>query len=148
MGIMSAIPVIGKIVEKGLGVVDQFVEDKDAANKLKAEIKKQIEAQSHEQDIEELKAQAGIIKAEATGESSAQRNWRPHLMYFLMFLLGFNGVLVPLANGMFGLNIPVVDAWNAIPAPMWQLLMIGMGGYIGGRSGEKIIREWSKSKRQ
>lgn len=147
MGILSVVPAIGKIIEKGLGVVDQFVEDKDQANKLKAEIKKQVESQTHEKDIEELKAQAGIIKAEATGESPAQRNWRPHLMYFIMFLLGFNGVLVPLGNATFGLDIPVVEAWDAIPAPMWQLLMIGMGGYIGGRSGEKIIREWTKGKR-
>lgn len=142
MGILSAIPVVGEVVEKGLGVVDKFVEDKDRANEIKAEIKKQIESQSHEKDIEKLKAQAGIIKAEATGESEVQRKWRPHLMYLIMFLLVFNGVVVPLGEAMFQVDIPILEAWDAIPGQMWQLLMIGVGGYIGGRSGEKIIKDW------
>ena len=139
---MSIVDAILGIADKGLSVVDQFVTDKDQANKLKAEIKKQIEAQTHEKDIEQLKAQAGIIKAEASGESSAQRNWRPHLMYMIMFLLAFNGVIVPLSEAFFQVDIPTLQAWDAIPVPMWQLLMIGMGGYIGGRSGEKIVKEW------
>lgn len=146
MGLMSALPVVGKIVEKGLGIVDDMVEDKDKANELKAKIRQQIEAQTHEQDMQELKAQAGIIQAEATGESSAQRNWRPHLMYFLMFLLGFNGVVAPLGNAVFGLDIPTLKAWEAIPAEMWQLLMIGMGGYIGGRSAEKVAKGLGQKK--
>lgn len=146
MGLMSALPVVGKIVEKGLGVVDQFVEDKDQANRLKAEIRQQIESQTHEEDMQELKAQAGIIQAEATGESAAQRNWRPHLMYFLMFLLGFNGVIAPLGNAFFGVHIPTLQAWKAIPAEMWQLLMIGMGGYIGGRSAEKVVKGLGRRK--
>lgn len=144
MGILSAIPIVGDVIERGLGVVDKFVEDKDRANELKAEIKRQIEAQTHEKDIEMLKAQAGIITAEAAGESEAQRNWRPHLMYLIMFLLVFNGVIVPLGEAIFQVDIPVLEAWDAIPGQMWQLLMIGVGGYIGGRSAEKVIRDWKK----
>ena len=140
MGILSAIPVIGNIVDKGLDVVDKFVEDKDQANKLKAEIKKKIEDNTHEKEITELKAQAGIIKAEATGESPAQRNWRPHLMYLIMGLLVFNGAIVPLGEAIFQVNIPTLEAWEAIPSQMWQLLMIGVGGYVGGRSAEKIFK--------
>ena len=148
MGLLSNIPVLGKVIDKGLDVVDQLVEDKDQANKIKAEIKKQIESQDHELAMAQIQSQAKIITAEATGESAAQRNWRPHLMYFIMFLLCFNGVIVPLCNAIFGLQIPMLEAWSAIPEPMWQLLMIGMGGYIGGRSGEKIIREWAKARKQ
>lgn len=48
MGLLSNIPVLGKLIDKGLDVVDQLVEDKDQANKIKAEIKKQIESQEHE----------------------------------------------------------------------------------------------------
>lgn len=139
MGILSAIPVIGEVVEKGLGVVDKFVEDKDEANKLKAEIKRQIESQSHEEDIEKLKSQAGIIKSEATGESEVQRKWRPHLMYLIMFLLVFNGVVVPLGEAIFQVDIPILEAWDSIPKQMWQLLTVGVGGYIGSRGVEKGI---------
>jgi NAD(P)-dependent dehydrogenase (short-subunit alcohol dehydrogenase family) len=140
MGILSAIPVIGEVVEKGLGVVDKFVEDKDQANRLKAEIKQQIEAQTHERDITKLQAQASIIKAEATGESAEQRKWRPHLMYVIMGILVFNAAIVPVGEAVFQVDIPTLEAWQAIPPQMWQLLMIGMGGYIGGRTAEKIFR--------
>jgi hypothetical protein len=32
----------------------------------------------------------------------------------------------------------------SIPDPMWNLLTIGVGGYIAGRSGEKIAENWKK----
>ena len=35
MSILSAIPLIGKAFDKGLGIVDKFVTDKDKANELK-----------------------------------------------------------------------------------------------------------------
>lgn len=152
-GILAAIPVIGKVVEKGLDVVDEWVEDKDKANELKAEIKEQIEKNTHEEDIAKIHAdtakfaeKAGIVKAEIQGEDKAQRTWRPHLMYFIMGLMAFNGVLVPLIAA-FGVDIPVLEAWKAIPKPMWHVLMIGLGGYVGGRSAEKITREISRMKR-
>jgi hypothetical protein len=35
MSILSAIPLIGKAIDKGLGIVDKYVPDKDKANELK-----------------------------------------------------------------------------------------------------------------
>lgn len=147
MGLFTKLTGLEDIIDKGLDIVDKFVKDKDQAAKLKHEIKSQIEDNTHERDIQKLKSQTEIITGEIDGESPAQRNWRPHLMYFIMFLLAFNGVIVPLGNAMFGADIPALEAWNAIPGQLWQLLMIGMGGYIGGRTGEKMFREWRKSKK-
>lgn len=154
-GILAAIPVIGKVVEKGLDVIDDLVVDKDQANRLKAAIRKTIEDNTHEEDLAEIQAEAtkftkraGIVTAEITGEDKAQRSWRPHLMYFIMGLMAFNGVLVPLVEAVFGVKIPVLEAWEAIPPPMWKVLMIGLGGYIGGRSAEKITKEIGKWKRR
>jgi hypothetical protein len=141
MTILSFIPIIGDIIDKGLGIVDSMVEDKDKANELKHAIKNQILVQQHDEIVQRLKSQSEIIIAEATGESSAQRSWRPHLMYLIMFLLVFNGVVVPLGEAIFHINIPILEAWNAIPENMWSLLMIGLGGYIGGRTAEKIVKE-------
>jgi len=136
-GILSAIPIIGRVVEKGLDVVDEWVEDKDQANKLKAEIKKQIEAQTHEADIAELKAQAGIIGKEAQGESWLQRNWRPLLMLTVIIIIFNNYVLVPYAGAIWPDYVHVLE----LPSGLWALLNVGVGGYVGGRSVEKIIRE-------
>jgi len=35
MGILAALPLVGKIFDKGLGIIDQFIPDKDKANELK-----------------------------------------------------------------------------------------------------------------
>ena len=66
---------IGTIGGKVLDIVDDVVEDKDAANNLKFQIQKQL----IETKPTELGAQAKIVLAEAQG-SWLQRNWRPLLM--------------------------------------------------------------------
>ena len=66
---------IGSIGGKVLDIVDDVVEDKDEANRLKFEIqRKLIENKSNE-----LESAAKIVLAEAQG-SWLQRNWRPLLM--------------------------------------------------------------------
>jgi len=47
MSFLSFLPVIGKLIEKGLGIADQAVTDKDKLNELKATLM-QIEAQAKE----------------------------------------------------------------------------------------------------
>lgn len=143
MGILSAIPVIGKVIDKGLDVVDQFITDKDQANKLKAEIKKQIEAQTHEKDIEELKAQASIVKAEVQGESWLQRNWRPLMMMIFVLIVANNYLIFPYAS-MWTDKVTVLN----FPSAFWGLLTVGIGGYVGSKTMERIkgVRPEQKQK--
>ena len=61
---------IGSIGGKVLDIVDDVVEDKDEANKLKFEIQRQL----IENKSSELEASAKIVLAEAPG-SWLQRNW-------------------------------------------------------------------------
>ena len=125
---------IASIAGPVLSIIDKAVTDKDLAQQLKHEIGMTIE--SNAADIQ--KAAAGIVQAEVQGESAVQRNWRPHLMYLIMGLLVFNGVVVPMLWEIFDVRLPVLEAYNAIPAELWNILMVGLGGYIGGRSLEKI----------
>lgn len=138
-GILTAIPVIGKVLDKGLGIIDKFVEDKDQANRLKAEIKQQIESQTHEAEIAELRAQAGLVGAEIRGESWLQRNWRPMLMLTVILIIFNNYVLFPYLS-LFTDKARMLD----LPKGLWALLNIGVGGYVAGRSGEKIVRKLRK----
>ncbi|MGJ8680501.1 3TM-type holin [Paraglaciecola sp.] len=70
-----------------------------------------------------LESKTQIITAEANGQSWIQRNWRPITM--LTFL-----VLVVLDS--FGLLA------FRLSEDAWTLLKIGLGGYVAGRSVEKI----------
>jgi hypothetical protein len=71
-----------------------------------------------------MEMQASIITAEAQGHSWLQRTWRPITM--LTFL-----VLIILDS--FGLLA------FRLSAEAWTLLKIGLGGYVVGRSAEKVI---------
>ena len=123
------------IVQPLFGTIDKFIEDKDLAAKLKSE----LEAQALANAKSEMEAKRDILVAEISGESEAQRNWRPHLMYLIMGLFVFNGVAVPILAA-FGYTLPTLEAWNAIPGELWDVLMVGLGGYIGGRTLEKVAR--------
>jgi hypothetical protein len=119
---------IGTIGGKVLDIVDDVVEDKDAANKLKFQIQKQL----LESKGTELEAQAKIVLAEAQG-SWLQRNWRPMLM------VTFAGLVVAHWFGLTASNIP-----ESLQNSLLNIVMVGVGGYVAGRSAEKVADKWKK----
>ncbi len=86
-----------------------------------------------------IQAQASIIKAEATGHSWLQRNWRPLLMTLFGIIILNNYILNPYMAALFDIDITM-----EIPEQMWSLLKLGVSGYIVGRSVEKGIEKWKK----
>lgn len=110
------------------GVIDQTVEDKDQAAAIKAKLQEMVLTGQ----MKEIEAAAQIIVAEAQGESWLQRNWRPMLMCLFGLIIANNYIVVPLFGS------PAAE----IPPDMWDLLKIGVGGYVVGRSVEKGIRVW------
>lgn len=96
---------------------------------------KSLEYEKKVLDYEIALAQAkrDVVVAEASGHSWIQRNWRPTLMMLFGSIVAWNYMLGP----MFGVP-PAEIPEDAIPAPLWTLITVGIGGYIGGRSMEKI----------
>jgi len=137
---LAALPVVGKILDGVIGLVDKAVLDKDEAEKLKTQLTEVFNKSDLERFTTEIKAQAGVIIAEATGQSWLQRNWRPGLMALFGLIIFNNYVLNPWLSAMFSINIMM-----EIPPDMWALLKLGVGGYIVGRSTEKAVEVW-KSK--
>jgi len=125
-------PVAG-LFTKALDIVDDLVPDKDLANKLKAALQQQFMSITHNEFIELLKSQTAIVLAEAKG-GWLQRNWRPGLMA-LFGLIIFNNYLV---HPYISLFFPGKSVMLALPPEMWSLLKIGIGGYVVGRSVEKV----------
>ncbi len=81
-----------------------------------------------------MEAGRDVVLAEAEGESWLQRNWRPLTILNAAAILFNNYVLVPRLKA-FGIETVAV---LTIPDGMWSLLTIGLGGYIVGRTVEKI----------
>jgi hypothetical protein len=125
--LMSAMAPLAKIL---FNTVDKAVEDKDLANKLKADLQTQM-LQSH---TEELTAAARVIEAEAKAGWFAA-SWRPLLMYVLIFILIWNYILGPIIKFFFHAAITI-----DLPGDVWTLLQIGLGGYVVGRSAESVAR--------
>lgn len=127
------------VIEKVGQVLEKWIPDADARAEAKEEITRQILSA----ESEFIRSSADVIVAEAKGESWMQRNWRPSLMFMFGFIIANNFILVPYFGALFSVDIPSLD----IPEQMWSLITLGVGGYIAGRSGEKIIREWTNKDR-
>ena len=138
MSFLTNLPIIGKIFEKTLGIIDKTVPDEDLRARLKAE----IATADYSVLLKEIESQTQTLAAEMVG-SDAQRNWRPHLMYLIQFFLFYLIVIVPIA-GAFGADLQVDKALASVPEQMWTLITIGVGGYTMARSGEKMMDSWAK----
>ena len=72
--------------------------------------------------------QAAIVQAEAASEHWLAACWRPVLM------LTFGGLIVA---RWFGWSTPGLTEVEALK--LWDIVQLGLGGYVIGRSAEKII---------
>lgn len=122
---------LGSAILPGVfNVVDQVVEDKDQAARLKHE----LQMAALQGSLTDTKTARDVIVAEAQGKSWIQRNWRPITMLTFVFIIANNYIFVPYAQA-FGANIPALE----IPNGMWALLNVGIGGYIASRGVEKVF---------
>lgn len=115
-------------------VLDKTVEDKDLKRKLKAEAISQLVNKDNEEFMTHLKEAGSIIRAEANSQSWLARNWRPMLMCLFGLIVANNYILFPYVN----LYSPQHAILLPIPPDLWALLKIGVGGYVVGRSAEKV----------
>jgi hypothetical protein len=130
----------GPITElvKGIGgVIDSVTttsEEKMVAQAKLFELQSAFTVKLTELDTQFAAEQAKVVIAEAQSESWLTRNWRPILMLTFTYIIAHNFVLAPLFS----------FASLEIPAQMWELLKLGIGGYIGGRSAEYIAEQIGK----
>ena len=120
--------VIGEIGK----VIDNIFTNDEERQKAKNELIKIIQ----EKELELQKMQTEIIVAEAKG-NWLQRSWRPVLMLSFGFIVIYTKFIAPL----FDLKIPELEN------EFWNLLQLGIGGYVIGRSAEKIAGQINITKK-
>ena len=122
----------GNVIKDLLGGLDKLFTSKE--EKIKAEsIIKEIILQKK---LELQQMQTDVILAEAKG-NWLQRSWRPILMLSFGFIVIYVKFLAP----VFDLTIPELEI------EFWELLKIGIGGYVVGRSAEKISKNITITKK-
>ena len=123
------LPVLGTVGKLIYDLIDRTIDDPKEKARLQSEATKML----HEEGQTRLQGQISIILAEAQGASWLQRNWRPILMLTVVAIIANNYILAPYL-ALFGLPAIVLD----LPGELYTLMSIGVGGYVAGRSGEKI----------
>lgn len=118
----------GRLLASALGVendpqavADAIQTDPNAALKIR-----QVEAELEQTRLE---VRGAAVQAEASGESWLQRNWRPLMMLWFGVLVG---------GYWFGFTPPNMP--ESTVNALFDIVQIGIGGYIVGRSAEKITR--------
>jgi Holin of 3TMs, for gene-transfer release len=114
--------------------LDAFVKDQELKRKLESELQgKLAEHLGKSAELEQA-----IVLAEIKSEHWLTRSWRPILMLTLLAFVVFVGLVIPLLDAIMGHAVMFNPRWNALPPQFWDFLSIGIGGYIGGRTLEKL----------
>lgn len=125
MGFVDLIAGIFKPAAKLIDELHTSEEERLRQQRRLLEIQALVLDSSLEYEKEMMTARADIVNSEAKSEHWVTATWRPITM--LTFLA-----------------LAVGDSLGFLPNPLrdeaWTLLQIGLGGYVVGRSAEKVIK--------
>lgn len=116
-----------KLLSGLVGEIGSVISTLSVSSKEKKQIEADLIAAVCRQEEELIRSRSAIIRAEAGG-NWLQRSWRPVVM--LVF------AAIVLVGTFF--DLPIL----ADTSRFWDLLEIGIGGYVVGRSAEKITGYW------
>jgi hypothetical protein len=124
---MNVLDIISRVFKPAADLVDNLhtsTEEKlqQKAKLLEIQVEFLKEGLAYEQ--EQLKQKAAIVLAEAKSESFLTSNWRPITM------LTFLALVVADQTGLLAFRLA---------SEAWTLLQLGLGGYVVGRSAEKVV---------
>jgi len=126
---MNFVDLIAGIFKPAAELIDALhtsEEEKLKQQRRLLEIQAMVLDSSLQYEKEMMTSRAEIINSEAKSEHWITATWRPITM--LTFLA-----------------LAVGDSLGWLPNPLrdeaWMLLQIGLGGYVVGRSAEKVIKE-------
>ena len=134
---------IGGVIKTGGDLIKSYFPP-DLSPEQKAKLEAGIQAYQLEMNKElneysktVIQEQSKIIQAEAKSDSYLAKNWRPITMLVFVFIIANNYIFFPYIS-LFGGSATALP----IPPDMWQLLKLGLSGYIIGRSAEKVMKHY------
>ena len=137
MGVFDIIARAAGAVGSLLGSVFEGIDALDTTEEEKLILKGQLEEarQAFQIEMAQIAASAEaergqVIRAEIASDSWLAKTWRPILMLTFGFVIVYS-VVAP------SFGTPQVDM-SGIPDRMWTLMTVGIGGYLGARSVEKL----------
>lgn len=130
---MKIVDLIAGVFKPAADLVDELHTSDDERLQAKAkllDVQAAAMQRAFDYEREIFEAKAEIVHAEASSKHWLTANWRPITMLtFLVLVVGDSLGFLP----------------NELNKEAWVLLEIGLGGYVIGRSGEKIAETLKRS---
>lgn len=114
-------------------IINKLIPDKGEAARMAQEVTMALV----QQQAELTRAAGAVVKAEAESTHFLTASWRPITMLVFVFIVANNYIIAPYVMLFFS-----VDVALETPAELWDLIKIGLGGYVMGRSVEKAVATW------
>ena len=124
---------LSTLISPVLGIVEKLIPDPEAQAKAKIELMSLAQAG----ELKELEAAMSTITAEAKSDHWIVAAWRPITMLTFVAIIANNYLLFPYLS-LFWDAAPLLE----LPESLWELLKIGLGGYVVGRSVEKATEAY------
>jgi len=128
----AAIPAIIAAIS---GILNRIIPDPDKRLEAETEIQKAL-MQSQSTIYDAMKS---VMAADAQSESWLTRNARPIVVMWCLAMITWV-VISP----VFGLQAGTISAIRAVPGDLWNLVMVGIGGYILAKSVTDAVRAVKK----
>lgn len=136
---MNIFKLIGQIFKPAADLIDNLHTSEEEKLQQKAillDLQTRFLQEGLAFEQEQMKLKTDIIMSETKSESWLTANWRPMAMVSLLAsVLAYWFGLTP-TDPLTGLSMIPATFVNR----MFSLVQIGLGGYIAGRSGEKITK--------
>lgn len=120
-----------------LGPAFDLIDDLFTSDEERDAAKLKVSKLAQNGELKYLEVAGNIITAEAKSEHPLTSQWRPITMLVFVAIIANNYIVYPYLS-LFWEAAPVLE----LPADMWDLLKIGLGGYVVGRTGEKMVGNW------
>jgi hypothetical protein len=128
----AAIPAIIASVS---GILNKIIPDANKRMEVEAEIQRALIANQ----AAIYDAMKDVMAADSASESMLTRNARPIVVMWCLTMITW--VVV---SPMFGLQVATIAAIKAVPSDLWNLVMVGIGGYILAKSVTDAVKAVKK----
>lgn len=122
-----ALPIVGALLPVVGKVLDRVLPDEEA----RAAAKLKLLELEQDGEFRELEAAVRVVEAEAKSEHWLTATWRPIVMLFFAGLVGAHWL------GFTPENLP-----EGVVLSLLDIVQVGIGGYVVGRSAEKVAKAW------
>ena len=125
-------PIIGRVLEK-------FIPDVDA----RAEAQAQVVDSLLGQQTAIYDAAKTVMAADAASESWLTRSARPLVVVWCLAM-----ITAVTFSPMFGseLQNAIIASLASVPADLWDIVKVGIGGYMLARTADKVVTKYLEAK--